>query len=88
MTKSPASGLSLGIDIGGSKTHGILLDADGARLAESVRPTLTGADGVVATAIAVVTECLGARGSETLSSRSGVGIPGQVDPPPVSSGRR
>ncbi len=80
MTTSPASGLSLGIDIGGSKPHGILLDADGARLAESVRPTLTGPDGVVATAIAVVTDCLGRAPAPAGAISIGVGIPGQVDP--------
>jgi predicted NBD/HSP70 family sugar kinase len=80
MTKPPAAGLSLGIDIGGSKTHGILLDADGARLAESVRPTLTGPEGVVATAIAVVTQCLGQAPAPDPTVSIGIGIPGQVDP--------
>ena len=80
MTKPPASGLSLGIDIGGSKTHGILLDADGARLAEAVRPTLTGPEGVVATTVAVVTECLGHAASRDGTVSIGIGIPGQVDP--------
>jgi len=79
MTKPPASGLSLGIDIGGSKTHGILLDADGSRLAETVRPTLTGGEGVVATAVAVITECLG-QASAPDGASIGIGIPGQVDP--------
>jgi predicted NBD/HSP70 family sugar kinase len=80
MTKPPASRLSLGIDIGGSKTHGILLDADGARLAESVRPTLTGPEGVVATTVAVVTECLGQAPAPDDTVSIGLGIPGQVDP--------
>lgn len=80
MTKLSGSGLSLGIDIGGTKTHGILLDAAGNRLAESVRPTLTGADGVVATAIAVVTDCLEQGGANGRAVTIGIGIPGQVDP--------
>lgn len=78
MTK-PA-GLSLGIDIGGSKTHGILLDSDGARIAEAVRPTLTGPDGVVSTAVAVVTECLSQAPATDGAVSIGIGIPGQVDP--------
>ncbi|HSK32431.1 MAG TPA: ROK family protein [Propionicimonas sp.] len=80
MTKPPASGLSLGIDIGGSKTHGILLGADGVRLAEAVRPTRTGPEGVVATAIAVVTECLDQSPAPGSVVSIGIGIPGQVDP--------
>ena len=79
MTKPPASGLSLGIDIGGSKTHGILLDADGSRLAETVRPTLTGPEGVVNTAVAVVTECLAQANASDAEVSIGIGIPGQVD---------
>ena len=80
MTKLPGSGLSLGIDIGGTKTHAILLDAAGSRLAESVRPSLTGPDGVVATAIAVVNDCLDKSGTAGHEISIGIGIPGQVDP--------
>ncbi|MCC6495863.1 MAG: ROK family protein [Propionibacteriaceae bacterium] len=80
MTKLPASGLSLGIDIGGTKTHGILLDADGHRLAESIRPTRIGPDGVVATTIDVVADCLGKVDSTDRTVLIGIGIPGQVDP--------
>lgn len=80
MTKLPASGLSLGIDIGGTKTHGILLGADGRRVAESVRPTLRGPEGVVGTAVAVVTDCLDQSGMTGRAVTIGIGIPGQVDP--------
>lgn len=80
MTKLPPSGLSLGIDIGGTKTHGILLDVDGHRLAESIRPTRTGPEGVVATTIAVVADCLAKVEVSGRLASIGVGIPGQVDP--------
>ena len=79
MTK-PGSGLSLGIDIGGTKTHAILLDAAGNRLAESVRPSRTGPDGVVANGIAVVADCLDQSGKAGREISIGIGIPGQVDP--------
>lgn len=80
MTKLPASGLSLGIDIGGTKTHGILLDAEGHRLAESIRPTRTGPEGVVATSTEVVNDCLGQVDAAGRTVLIGIGIPGQVDP--------
>lgn len=75
-----SQGPSLGIDIGGTKTHGVLLDASGRVLADQVRPTRKGADGVLSTARAVADDCL----REAAVDRSqlagvGVGIPGQVD---------
>lgn len=70
----------LGIDIGGTKTHGILLAADGDVLAESIRPTTPGPEGVVAAALAVTDACLALAGRARPDLGSvGVGIPGQVD---------
>lgn len=76
---------NLGIDVGGTKTRAVLLSADGVELAESVRPTRPGADGVIATALAVTDDCCRLAGISTRGVASiGVGIPGVVDP---SSGR-
>jgi predicted NBD/HSP70 family sugar kinase len=80
MSQQPADRPSLGIDIGGTKTHGILLDAGGRILADRVLPTRHGVSGVVASAVTVADECLGAAGlARTELGCVGVGIPGQVD---------
>lgn len=70
----------LGLDIGGTKIHGILLDPTGRILAEHVLPTERGSDGVVRSALAVARGCLSLAGVERGALASvGVGIPGQVD---------
>lgn len=80
MTPEPACSPTLGIDIGGSKTHGIVLDAHSRIVAERVLPTAPGPDGVVATALAVVAACLRRAGLTCAGlSGVGVGIPGRVD---------
>jgi glucokinase len=71
------TGLGIGLDIGGTKTLGVLTDAQGRVLAKVRRPTQLGAAGVVDTAVAVVDE-LRARGVEGLWP-IGVGVPGLVD---------
>lgn len=73
----PPSGC-LGIDVGGTKAHGIRLDAAGRPCAESVRPTRPGNDGVFDTIVEVVRDCL--RDADAAPEVIGVGIPGQVDP--------
>jgi glucokinase len=69
--------LRVGVDIGGTKTEAVLVDATGAVL-ESLRiPTGHGPDEVVASAVAAVT---GVAGNALGDIRSiGVGIPGTVD---------
>lgn len=80
MTPEQAPTLTLGIDIGGSKTHGIVLDTHSRIVAERVLPTAPGPDGVVATALAVTTACLAPAGMAAAHlSGVGVGIPGRVD---------
>ena len=72
-----ANELRVGVDIGGTKTEAVLVDATGAVI-ESLRiPTGHGPDEVVASAIAAVTRVA----AESLADiRSiGVGIPGTVD---------
>lgn len=75
-----SQGPSLGIDVGGTKTRGVLLAASGRVLADHVRPTEPGPAGVVATALAVADDCLRHAGVERPALACvGVGIPGQVD---------
>ncbi|MGC3993004.1 MAG: ROK family protein [Propionicimonas sp.] len=81
MTRLPVRGPVLGIDIGGTKTHGILLDEARHTLAETVVPTSHGTHGVVASALAVADGCLRSAGLDRAGLTGvGVGIPGQVDP--------
>jgi glucokinase len=75
------SGLLVGVDIGGTKTHAIVLDSAGQLVAEVRRPSSPGADGVLETAaeaVTAVTELAGC--SPTEIAAVGVGIPGRVDP--------
>ncbi len=75
------SGLLVGVDIGGTKTHAIVLDSAGQLVAEVRRPSRPGADGVLQTAreaVAAVTELAGCSPAEVAAV--GVGIPGRVDP--------
>jgi glucokinase len=69
--------LRVGVDIGGTKTEAVLVDAAGAVVNTLRIPTGWGPDEVVASAIAAVT---GVAGDALASIRSiGVGIPGTVD---------
>ncbi|MCA0296782.1 MAG: ROK family protein [Actinobacteria bacterium] len=80
MTHQGAQQPTLGIDIGGTKTHAILLSASGQVLAQRVRPTEVGTDGVIAAALAAADDCLGSTGLVRSDLACvGVGIPGQVD---------
>jgi predicted NBD/HSP70 family sugar kinase len=66
------------LDIGATKTLGLVVDAEGAILAEVREPTEPGAEGVVRTAAHVV-EALRAATDTALVGTVGVGIPGLVD---------
>ncbi|MDD9348875.1 ROK family protein [Mumia sp.] len=72
---------TIGLDIGGTKVHGIA--ADQARpdevLAEARLPTAPGPAGVVATALEVVRRLVERLPSGTTLVAAGVGIPGAVD---------
>jgi glucokinase len=70
--------VKLGLDIGATKTLGVVLDDDGALRAEVREPTVPGAAGVVASAGAVV-DALRAATGDPLDGTVGVGIPGLVD---------
>jgi predicted NBD/HSP70 family sugar kinase len=69
---------AVGLDIGGTKTHGVVLGEDGSILAEVRASTRPGADGVVDTAVRVF-EALASETGAPLTGRVGVGVPGLVD---------
>ncbi|MGB0101116.1 MAG: ROK family protein [Nocardioides sp.] len=77
---SPTSdiGLSMGLDIGATKTLGVVIDDAGRILAEVREATEPGTAGVIGTAARVV-EALRAATGEPLTGPVGVGIPGLVD---------
>jgi glucokinase len=70
--------LSVGLDIGATKTLGLVLDPAGAILAEVREPTEPGAEGIVRSA-ARVFEALRVATGQPLEGTVGVGIPGLVD---------
>ena len=70
---------AVGLDLGATKTLGVVIDAGGVVVVEERAPTRPGPDGVVATAARVV-ETLRLRTGEPLSGTVGVGVPGLVDP--------
>ncbi|MDQ7992837.1 MAG: ROK family protein [Propionicimonas sp.] len=72
--------LSLGIDIGGTKAHGLVLDATDRILAERVLPTETSDAGVRRTVLAVAAALASDLGVDPSHYASvGLGIPGFVD---------
>lgn len=69
---------AVGLDIGGTKTHGVVVGEDGEILAQVRESTRSGADGVLATASRVF-EALQHDTGAPLTCRVGVGVPGLVD---------
>ena len=79
-TDQEAQTLSLGIDIGGTKAHGLVLDGADRVLAERVLPTQPTETGIRRTVVGVAAEL--ARDldiSEAEFTSVGLGIPGVVD---------
>ncbi len=70
--------MNVGLDIGATKTLGLVVDDAGVILAEVREATEPGADGVVRTAARVV-EALRAATGEELPGAVGIGVPGLVD---------
>ena len=72
--------LRVGIDIGGTKTHGVVLDEAGAIVEHWRSPTGFGPRQVVAVAVAAVEQLAEQRGVKASTFASvGIGIPGRVD---------
>ncbi|NYI79796.1 ROK family protein [Nocardioides panzhihuensis] len=78
MSPALVSPARVGLDIGGTKIHGIAIGPDGAVLAEERAATTPGAEGVVKSAATVVASLRDALDDGEISS-IGVGIPGIVD---------
>ncbi|SFB91054.1 Sugar kinase of the NBD/HSP70 family, may contain an N-terminal HTH domain [Nocardioides terrae] len=74
----PVTVMSVGLDVGGTKTLGVALDETGRVVAQVRRPTDRGPAGVVRTAVEVVDGLRDATG-DRLAVPVGVGIPGLVD---------
>lgn len=70
---------TVGLDIGGTKTHALLLDGDGRVRSDRRTPTKPGPDGVVVSALGAVDELLADNGQVTLGG-VGLALPGIVDP--------
>jgi glucokinase len=82
---APVAGLRVGIDIGGTKTDAVALRADGSIAHEVHLATGFGAESVLETVVAAVTELSRLSGASADGFASiGIGIPGAVDP---ASGR-
>lgn len=89
-TVARAMPLVAGIDVGGTKTEAVLLDARGAELSRARVVTRTGADGVVtsvADAVAAARRAAGTAGRDRLLRAVGIGIPGAVDAATGTVGR-
>ncbi|WP_246852702.1 ROK family protein [Naasia sp. SYSU D00948] len=75
-----APGIRLGLDIGGTKTEAVVLDAAGAVVGRLRVPTRPGADGVLASAEEAVSTMIGALADPPSGALTlGIGIPGSVD---------
>lgn len=75
------SAMRVGLDIGGTKIHGVLLDPSGTVLAEYRERTVVGPDGVIQGAVdAVAALRASLDGSGSAIEGVGIGVPGVVDP--------
>jgi len=73
--------VTVGLDIGGTKVHGLVLDAEGVVLHALRLPTVRGRAGVVSGAADVVRKLAAAAGLTVADLAGvGVGVPGVVDP--------
>jgi predicted NBD/HSP70 family sugar kinase len=74
----PAGHLRVGLDIGATKVLGVVMDADGAVVAQSRQDTRPGPDGILGSATTVL-DLLAATLDGALPRHVGIGIPGIVD---------
>ena len=76
-----AGDLRVGLDVGGTKVAGVLLDAGGVVRQRVVIPTVRGPEGVLTCAVAAAEELCAAAGTTPAAlAGAGVGVPGIVDP--------
>lgn len=68
--------MNVGLDIGATKTLGVVVDGEGRVVAQERLPTEPGAEGIVRTAVGVVEALAAGAGAVTAV---GVGVPGLVD---------
>lgn len=74
------SGLTVGIDIGGTKTHAVTIGPDGSVDQQLRLPTVFGHDGVIDTAMLALSSLAELTGSTVAGFGSiGIGVPGAVD---------
>jgi len=74
--------LRIGLDIGGTKTAALVVDAEGRPLGKAIHPTIiTTPDDLVTGTVGVVGHALSNSGKDwSMLASAGVGVPGQVDP--------
>lgn len=82
VTPSNSHSLSLGLDVGATKTHGVVLDANDQILADHVQPTRKTEEGIRTTILDVSTRLARQLGVSVSAFTSvGIGIPGIVRHP-------
>lgn len=74
-----SSGITIGLDIGGTKTHAVAFDSHDDVVAELLRPTATGGPDIVGQSIVEVVAALAADLGGATIDAIGIGIPGLVD---------
>lgn len=80
-TGSAATPGVVGLDIGGTKIRGLLLDEDGSHVVSARVPTRPGSEGVVASAIECIDALAAASPLPVSAEIVGIGVPGVVDTP-------
>ncbi len=73
-------GLRIGIDLGGTKIEGIVLDGGGAEILRRRIPTPRGSYGGIVSAVAGLARALEAEAGASAQASIGVGIPGALSP--------
>lgn len=78
MTPPAEAGAAIGVDLGGTKILGVVLDAAGRILAESRRPTPEGDERILAALVDTVEELLELMGGDLAGAPIGIGMPGLI----------